>query len=58
MTIPQPAGIIPCQAIINHAAESELCGYIRVKRFKTEKKIKPPMTLEWVDRFCARLRMA
>jgi integrase len=45
-------GIIPCQAIINHAAESELCFYIRVKRFKTEKKIKPPFTLEWLDKFC------
>ena len=44
--------IIPCQAIINHAAESELCPYIRVKRFKTEKKIKPPFTLEWVNAFC------
>jgi integrase len=45
-------GIIPCQAIINHAAESELCAYVRVKRFKTEKKIKPPFTIEWVDKFC------
>ena len=45
-------GIIPCQAIINAAAEGELCAYVRVKRFKTEKKIKPPFTLEWVDAFC------
>ena len=45
-------GIIPCQAIINHAAESELCPHIRVKRFKTEKKIRPPFTLEWIDAFC------
>jgi integrase len=44
--------IIPCQAVINYAAESELCPFIRVKRFKTEKKIKPPFTLEWVDAFC------
>jgi integrase len=46
-------GIIPCQAVINHAAESELCPHVRVKRFKTEKKIKPPWTLEWVSAFCA-----
>ena len=45
--------IIPCQAIVNYAAESELCPYIRVKRFKTVKKIKPPFTLEWVNAFCA-----
>jgi hypothetical protein len=25
---------------------------IRVKRFKVEKKIKPPFTLKWVDAFC------
>lgn len=43
--------IIPCQAVINHAAEAELCSYIRVKRFKTDKKIKAPFTLEWVDAF-------
>lgn len=44
--------IVPCQAVINHAADSELCPHVRVKRFKTEKKIKPPFTLEWVDAFC------
>jgi integrase len=44
--------IIPCQAIINHAAEDELCPFIRVKRSKVEKKIRPPFTLEWVDSFC------
>lgn len=44
--------IVPCQAIINYSAENELCPYIKVKRFKTEKKIKPPFTLEWVDTFC------
>ena len=45
--------IVPCQAIINHAAEAELCPLIRVKRFKFEKKIKPPFTLEWLDAFFA-----
>jgi len=44
--------IVPCQAVINYAAESELCPFIRVKRFKVEKKIKPPFTLEWVNAFC------
>jgi integrase len=44
--------IVPCQAVINNAAEDELCSHIRVKRFKVEKKIKPPFTLEWVDAFC------
>jgi integrase len=44
--------IVPCQAVINFAAESELCPFIRVKRFKVEKKIKPPFTLEWVNAFC------
>jgi integrase len=43
--------IVPCQAIINHAADSELCPYIKVKRFKTEKKVKEPFTLEWVRAF-------
>jgi integrase len=45
--------IIPCQAVINHAAEAELCPYIRVKRFKVERRIRPPFTLEWLDAFCA-----
>ena len=44
-------GIIPAQAIINHAAELELCQRIRVKRFKEETKIKEPATLEWVEVF-------
>lgn len=44
--------IVPCQAIINNAAESELCPFIRVKKFKVEKKIKPPFTLSWVNAFC------
>ena len=44
-------GILPAQAIINHAAELELCQRIRVKRFKEETKIKEPATLEWVEVF-------
>lgn len=45
-------GIVPCQAVINHAADAELVPYIRVKKFKVEKKIKPPFTLDWVNAFC------
>jgi integrase len=43
--------IIPAQAVINFAAESELCSRIRVKRFKSETKEKPHATLEWVQAF-------
>jgi integrase len=45
--------IVPTQAIINHAAESELCPRIRVKRFKIETKSKIPATLEWCQAFAA-----
>ena len=41
-------GIVPAQAVINHAAESELCQPIRVRRFKVDARIKEPVTLEWV----------
>jgi integrase len=43
---------VPAQAVINHAAELELCPIIRVKRFKEEKHIKKPVTLAWLDTFC------
>ena len=43
--------IVPMQAVINHAADSELCARIRVKRFKVETKSKIPATLEWVEAF-------
>lgn len=45
--------IVPAQAIINHAAELELCPTIRVRRFPTEKKVRKPVTLQWVQRFAA-----
>jgi integrase len=45
--------IVPTQAMINHAAESELCPRIRVPRFKIETKSKIPATLEWVTAFMA-----
>jgi len=48
---PNRQAIVPCQAIINLAADSELCPHIRVKRYKTETKIKQPFTLEWVQQF-------
>lgn len=45
--------ITPTQAIINHCAELEMCAPIRIKRFKFEKKIKRPITPEWLNIFCA-----
>lgn len=45
--------IVVTQAVINHCADSELCAQIRVKRFKVEKKIRKPHTLEWIDAFVA-----
>lgn len=45
--------ITPTQAVINHCAELELCPPIRVKRFKSDKKIKQPIMVEWLDTFCA-----
>jgi integrase len=48
--------ITPTQAIINHCAELEMCPPIRVKRFKFDKKIKQPVTLEWLMTLCAHAR--
>ena len=45
--------IVPTQAVINHCAELELCAPIRIKRFAHDKKIKKPVTVEWLDIFCA-----
>lgn len=44
-------GIVPAQAVINFAAESELCSPIKVRRFKVESKVKEPVTLEWLRAF-------
>ena len=41
----------PAQAIINHAAELQLCPTIRIKRFEEETREKIPATLEWVHAF-------
>jgi integrase len=46
-------GIGPAQAVINFAAESDLCSPIRVKRFKVTSKVKEPVTLEWLYPFMA-----
>jgi integrase len=43
--------IVPTQAVINHAAEQDLCGRLRVKRFPAVKKEKTPATWEWVQAF-------
>jgi integrase len=43
----------PTQAVINFAAESDLCSPIRVKRFKVTSKVKEPVTLEWLQPFMA-----
>lgn len=48
--------ITPTQAVINHCAEMEMCAPIRVRRFKSEKKIKKPVTREWIDGLCAHAR--
>lgn len=46
-------GICPAQAVINFAAESELCSPIRVRRFKVDGKIKEPVTMDWLEPFMA-----
>lgn len=43
--------IVPIQAVINHAADHELCQAIRVKRFPVKRKVKDPATWEWVQAF-------
>lgn len=45
--------IVPAQAVINHAAKSQLCPKIHVERYKIDAKVKEPATLEWVDAFRA-----
>jgi integrase len=45
--------IVPTQAVINHAAEHELCSHIRVKRFPVIRKEKPPATWGWIQAFMA-----
>jgi integrase len=45
--------IVPTQAVINHAAEMELCNHLKVKRFVVTTKTKTPATWEWVSAFMA-----
>jgi hypothetical protein len=45
--------IVPTQAIINYAAERELCQPIKVKRYKFEKNEKVPADWQWVQSFMA-----
>jgi integrase len=45
--------IVPTLAVINHCAELQLCPPLRMKRFKVDTKIKKPVTLEWINAFCA-----
>jgi integrase len=48
--------ITPTQAVINHCASLELCSSIKIERFGFEAEIKHPVTLEWLDTFCAHAR--
>lgn len=45
--------IVPTQAIINYAAEMELCSPVKVKRFPEDTKLKKPVSWEWVSAFMA-----
>jgi len=47
------AVIVPTQAVINHAAELELCPPLRVKRFHEPKRTKEPASWEWIEAFMA-----
>lgn len=43
--------IVPSQAIINHAAEMELCKFLKVRRFPIERKERVPITWAWIEAF-------
>jgi integrase len=45
--------IVPTQAVINHAADLELCSHLKVKRFVVVSKKKTPVTWQWVQTFMA-----
>jgi integrase len=45
------AVIVPTQAIINHAAEQELCPRITVKRWPVSRTDRRPASWEWVKAF-------
>lgn len=46
--------IVPTVAVINHAAEMDLCPKFGVKRFPVESREKVPVDLEWVQAFMAK----
>lgn len=43
--------LTPTKAVINHAARSNLCNFLRVRPYDVDAKIKEPATLEWVQKF-------
>lgn len=45
------AVIVPTQAVINHAAEQELCPKVFVKRWPVESKVRTPASWIWVQDF-------
>lgn len=45
------AVIVPTMAVINHAADLDLCPPIRARRFPEPKRTKEPATWEWVQAF-------
>lgn len=45
--------IVPTQAIINYAAELDMCPHLKVKRFPVVSKKKAPASAEWVSAFMA-----
>jgi integrase len=45
--------VVPTMAVINHAAELDLCPPLKVKRFPEVKTEKVPATLDWVKAFMA-----
>lgn len=48
--------ITPTRAVINHCSELEMCAPIRVRKYKSESKIKKPILLDWLDAFCKHAR--
>lgn len=47
------AVIVPTLAVINHAAELDMCPPMRAKRFPEPKRTKEPATWEWIEAFMA-----
>jgi integrase len=45
------AVIVPTQAIVNHAAEQELCQRVKVRRYQEPKTQKEPASWTWVQEF-------